>query len=448
MVLASGSLEAPKIDVARMERDLATLGRIGRGEAEGAGLCRLAWTDAEFEAKAYVARELAGVGFSVSYDEVANLWAELGPRDPAEGALAFGSHLDTVPNGGAYDGALGVVAALETCRVIAMSGRPPVRPIRMVVFTDEEGARFGTGLFGSTAAAGAHDLTHLMTLRDAAGDSLENVMQRRGFRLSELPRARARIQDVAAYLELHIEQGPRLERMGLDAAVVEVITGITQVRFTFRGEANHAGTTAFADRHDASLPAATCALALRRAAAASGGRAVATAGLWHVEPGAANVIPGQATLSVEVRSPDPIVLGDVLSVTERAAREAAEREGVQMSVDVRHSVREAQMDSAWRDRLRHALVARGVCDPPFLVSWAGHDAGALSRVLPVAMLFVPSHMGVSHAPAEYTPPESYERGVQAFCDTIGHWAWGGAFPVAPGARQVPSSPDGQGRSIR
>lgn len=446
---------APELDVVRMERDVQALAGIGRvgsdptdagdagdvGASTG-GLCRLAWTDDEFAAKAYVEGELRQVGFQTSYDEAGNLWGEWGPKDAPEGALAFGSHLDTVPNGGAYDGALGVVAALESCRGLALSGNKAVRPVRMVVFTDEEGARFGTGLFGSTAVAGSADLPHLETVRDAQGISLAAAMQARDRNLADLPGAAVRASGLAAYLELHIEQGPRLERMGQDIAVVDVITGITQLRFVFMGEANHAGTTAIADRHDASLPAASCALALRRAAAASGGRAVATAGLWEVRPGAANVIPGHTSLSVEVRSPDPVVLQDILDVTERAAREAAQREGVVVSTEVRHRVPAARMDALWRQRLRWAAVARGAPDPPDFVSWAGHDAGALARVLPVAMLFVPSRAGVSHAPGEYTAPESYRPGAQAFYDTIWRWAQGESFE--PSRDAVPFQGQGFG----
>lgn len=434
---ATAERTGPDIDLGRMERDLATLGRIGRGLKAGAGLTRLGWSDEEFAAKAYIERELRVIGFETSYDEAGNLWGALGRAKGPGSVLAFGSHLDTVPNGGAYDGALGVVAALETCRGLARTLKEPARPVRMAVFTDEEGARFGTGLFGSTAVAGAADLAHLETVRDAGGTSLAEAMEARGYRLSSLPNASARARDLLAYLELHIEQGPRLERMGLDIATVDTITGITQVRLVFRGEANHAGTTALPDRHDASLPAAHAALALRRAAAASGGRAVATAGLWEIRPGAANVIPGEAAISVEVRSPDPTVLQDVLEVTLRAAREAAEREAVSLETEVRHSVPPAGMDPVWRDRLRLAARALAAENPPGLVSWAGHDAGALARILPVAMLFVPSRGGVSHAPGEYTGPEAYRRGVQALSDTIWRWAAGETFPdpdIRAGAR--------------
>jgi N-carbamoyl-L-amino-acid hydrolase len=401
----------------RVEADLAALGAIGA--LDDGGMRRLALTDEEERAKRYVAEGLRALGARVERDEADNLWAEIGEAGPA---LAIGSHLDTVPSGGRYDGALGVAAALEAVRLVLESGRPLRRRLRVAAFTDEEGARFGTGLFGSTAVAGDADPEQLAAVRDRAGVSLIDALRAHGRRLEDLARARDRLDGVAAYLELHIEQGPRLERMGRDVGLVTTITGIRQVEYTFRGEANHAGTTALPDRRDALVPAAETVLAVRRAAERTGGRAVATVGYLAAAPGAANVVPGEAVLSAEVRSPEGEVMAEVHEAIAAAAQGEARRRGVDVVWAVRHHVAPATMDAAWRERLRAQARAVGE-EPVDLVSWAGHDAGALARRLPVAMVFVPSRRGVSHAPGEYTPPERYRAGLTVFARAVAQWLW-------------------------
>ena len=406
-------------NVERVEADLAELGTIGR-LADG-GLARLAWTEEEFAAKEFLISRLGAIGLRADMDEAANVWCEVGPASGP--ALVIGSHLDTVPSGGGYDGALGVMAALEVMRLLVESGRTLSRRVRLVAFTDEEGARFGTGLFGSTVVAGLADAAHLGAVRDNAGVSLEEAMRARGFRISALSDATRRLEDIAAYLELHIEQGPRLERMGRDVGLVTAITGIHQMRYTFEGEANHAGTTALEDRRDALLPAAETILAVRRAAADTDGSAVATVGYVQAHPGAANVVPGRAALSVEVRSPDAAVMADVHRAIAQKAEEAAERDKVSVHLAEAHLAAPAAMDAAWRERMRR--TARDIGEQAVdLVSWAGHDAGAMAMRLPAAMVFVPSRRGISHAPDEYTAPERYRAGLTVYARTVAAWAFG------------------------
>ena len=407
----------PRIE--RVEADLEALGRIGA--LAGGGVERLAWTVAEYRAKAFLEERLAALGLSATRDGAANVRAEVGPSGAA--VLMIGSHLDTVPSGGRYDGALGVLGALECLRLLVESGQRLRRRVRICAFTDEEGARFGTGLFGSTAVAGDADMAHLATVRGADGVSLPEAMRERGADPRLLGEAPATLEDVEAYLELHIEQGPRLERMGRDVGLVTAITGIRQVQYTFEGEANHAGTTALEDRHDALLPAAATALEVRRAAERTGGRAVATVGLLVVRPGAANVVPGRSTMSVEVRSPEADVSEAVHADIARAAEAHARAHGAEIVHEVRHHVAPATMDETWRARLR-AQAARAGEAVVDLVSWAGHDAGALARRVPVAMVFVPSRGGLSHTPAEYTAPERYRAGLTLFARTVAAWALG------------------------
>jgi hydantoinase/carbamoylase family amidase len=210
--------------------------------------------------------------------------------------------------------------------------------------------------------------------------------------------------------------------MGRDVGLVTAITGIRQVQYTFHGEANHAGTTALPDRRDALLPAAETVVEVRRAAERTGGRAVATVGYLRPAPGAANVVPGETTMSVEVRSPESDVAEGVHADIARAAEAHARAHGAEIVREVRHHVAPAAMDDAWRARLRRQVEAIGET-PVDLVSWAGHDAGALATRIPVAMLFVPSRAGLSHTPAEYTAPERYRAGLAAFARTVAAWAW-------------------------
>jgi hydantoinase/carbamoylase family amidase len=411
----------PKVE--RLWGDLEELSRIG-ADPKG-GLRRLAWTEEEFAAKAWVAGKLRELGLDPQPDAAANLWAELpGGEGPA---LVVGSHLDTVPQGGAFDGALGVLAAVEVARVLLESGRPLRRRVRLVAFTDEEGARFGTGLFGSSVVAGLLPVEEVLERTDAQGVTLAQAMRQRGYRPSALSQAQERLEGVACYLELHIEQGPRLWRRGEPAAVVPVITGIRQRRYVFVGEANHAGTTALEDRRDALLPASRLVQAVREAAAQERGGAVATVGMVDVEPGAANVVPGRVTMSVEVRSPDPQVMERVFARVDTAAQEAAAQARVELGVDEVHHVAPATMDGRLRELL-HAMARDMGRDVPDLVSWAGHDAGALATRVPAAMVFVPSQDGVSHAPGEYTPPEYIGYGLTMLTRAVGAWALEGWSP--------------------
>lgn len=406
----------PRIE--RVETDLEHLGAVGR--LAGGGMARLAWTDEEFAAKAFLEERLTALGLTPGRDAAANVRVDVGPSGGP--VLMIGSHLDTVPSGGRYDGALGVLGALEVVRLLLESGHPLRRRVRLAAFTDEEGARFGTGLFGSTAVAGDLDMPHLADVRDIRGVSLADAMAERGLGLERLADASETLDGVEAYLELHIEQGPRLERMGRDVGLVTAITGIRQVQYTFQGEANHAGTTALPDRRDALLPAARTVVDVREVAERTGGRAVATVGYVRAMPGAANVVPGETTMSVEVRAPEGDVTDAVHADIARAAEAHARAAGVEIVREVRHHVAPAAMDDIWRERLRRKAQALGET-PVDLVSWAGHDAGALATRVPVAMLFVPSRGGLSHTPAEYTAPERYRAGLTAFARTVAAWAW-------------------------
>jgi beta-ureidopropionase / N-carbamoyl-L-amino-acid hydrolase len=334
--------------------------------------------------------------------------AVLPGADDQAGAIGLGSHLDSVPNGGAFDGALGVLAALEVVQTLREAGVVPPRPIAVIAFADEEGNAFDVGVLSAQLWTGAIPAERYGAIRDGRGRSLEEYLA--AFAVPGLPRVeRPRL---VGYLELHVEQGPVLDRDGARAAAVEAIVGISRTTVTFEGAANHAGTTPMEARRDALWGAAELALAVRDLARASDGRAVATVGALTLTPGATNVVPGRARLRIELRSPDEDRLEALRHrVAERAA-EAAERNRLQLLVDEWHHSPAVPMHPRALQAVRAGLADAGL-PPRTMPSWAGHDAKVLARVVPVGMIFVPSRGGISHAPNEATTPEDCGAGAQA-----------------------------------
>ena len=383
--------------------DLEALAAFGRDDG---AVTRFAWSPELAAANEWLAERLAETGLAVEVDAAGNV---LGKWETGSGrAILVGSHLDTVPRGGRYDGALGVLAALAAVRLLRERGVEPGRPIWVVSFTDEEGARFGTALFGSRAFVG-EDLSQLGERTDAGGTTLREAMGERGFRFDRLPEARA-VDRVEAYLELHIEQGARLERAGVDIGLVSSIVGLRGYRARLLGEANHAGTTPMELRRDALAGAARAVLALREEAR---GRDDLTAnvGFIAVEPGGSNVVPGACEFTIDVRSADPAVLSWCEGfVRETLARIAAEEE-LRLELGETYSLEPAPLDPAIGAVLARAADLEGATAME-LASGAGHDAMVLARHVRTGMLFVPSRGGVSHSPDEYTPPELCELGAR------------------------------------
>ena len=389
--------------------DIATLGEIG---ANGAGVTRLAWSPELEQAVEWCGNRMEAAGLDVERDAAGNL---IGHWPAGEGrAVLAGSHLDTVPSGGRYDGALGVLAAIDAVRRLKRQGFEPSRPVWVAAFMDEEGVRFGTSMLGSRAFAG-EDVGPLDDRQDSDGVPLGAAMRACGWQVAELKTA-SRIDEVGAYLELHIEQGPRLERAGADLGVVTEITGLLGLRVRLTGSARHAGTTPMDARRDALVGASRLVVELRDAARSREGL-VATVGFVTVQPGAGNVVPGEARLSVDVRASDDsaLVQGGRL-VRELLARIAAEeRLDAEITEAFRHPPR--RMDPAVVDVLEAAARQVGAT-PVRLASGAGHDAMVIGRHVPAGMLFVPSSDGISHAPEEFTDGRLCELGAAALADAI------------------------------
>ena len=384
--------------------DLAEAAQIG---ADGGGVSRFAWTPELARANEWLVGRLEGLGLAVEIDAAGNVF---GRWDEGEGtAVLIGSHLDTVPRGGRFDGALGVLAALEAVRTLKSEGATLRRPLWLVSFNDEEGSRFQTGMLGSRAFVGD------LELDDWRRRGVADAMRAAGFDFDRLPAAR-RVERVGAYLELHIEQGPVLEQEGVDIGIVTGIGGLLGLRVRLTGEANHAGTTPMASRRDALVGAARVVLALREEAR-SRADMTANVGVLTVEPGGFNVIPGTAEFTIDVRGSD----SDAFVYAEEFARETLERvaaeEQLELDVAETHRKPPTPLDPELQELLEASAAEEGASSRR-MSSGAGHDAMVLAKRVPAAMLFVPSRGGVSHSPDEFTAPEHCELGARVLTRAV------------------------------
>jgi hydantoinase/carbamoylase family amidase len=387
--------------------EAAKIGATGQG-----GTSRFAWTDELAAAYAWVGEELQRLGLAVEVDAAGNL---IGRWEAGEGGpVMAASHLDTVPNGGAFDGVLGVLGAVEAVRILRAEGFQPARPIWVGAFMDEEGTRFGTALFGSRAFAG-HDLSEALTVRDADGISVAEAMTARGLDPARLGDA-FRAPTLSAYLELHVEQGPVLAEAGRRLGIVESITGVLGYHVTVTGEANHAGATPTEGRRDALVGAARMVLRLRERALAHP-ELRATVGRISTAPGAITVIPGECRFTVDLRPSQPEVVGPSETWLREMVDEVAAAEGLEAQVHRDYLLAPTLMDPVVVDALAGAAADEGV-DPLRMWSGAGHDAMVVAAHAPTGMVFVPSVGGISHSPHEWTETADCELGARVLAGAL------------------------------
>jgi hydantoinase/carbamoylase family amidase len=398
--------DSPRVDAQRVIADLRELERRTGGAG---GARRVCWGPEWRAARELLVELLAQIGLEPERDEAGNLWTYLeGDREPA---LALGSHLDSVPSGGWLDGALGVMAALGVLRAWVESRARPPRTLALVDWADEEGARFGRSLFGSSAVAGTFVPEELDGLRDADGEPLATVLAENGVDLATAPKAATRRERLAAYLELHIEQGPVLEAEGLAIAAVSGCTGVERHRFRIRGRASHAGTTPMDRRRDAGLVAAEAALRIEKLARRGGG--VATTGALTLEPGIATAVAGAAELIVDLRDPDAGGLARMLRAARDAVTAAASERGCETSSELVWRIDPIAFDQELVEAARASCHEIARADR-VLTSGALHDAAEMARVLPAAMIFCASVGGVSHSAEEDTADDDLAAGIEAF----------------------------------
>jgi hydantoinase/carbamoylase family amidase len=390
--------------VSSLAADLQEAARIG---ADGRGVSRFAWTPELAQANEWLVGRLEELGLETEIDAAGNVF---GRWNEGEGsAVLVGSHLDTVPCGGRYDGALGVLAALDVVGALKRSQVSLRRPLWVVSFNDEEGSRLQTGMLGSRAFVGDLDL------EDWRRRGVPEAMASGGFDFERLPESRG-IEGVGAYLELHIEQGPVLEEEGVDLGVVTGISGLLGLRVTLTGEANHAGTTPMASRRDALAGAARVVLALREEARARGDM-TANVGILEVAPGGFNVIPGTAGFTIDVRSGESEAFARAEAFVRETLERVAAEEQLGLDVSETHRKPPTPLDPELQERLTAAAEAEGATVRR-MPSGAGHDAMVLAKHVPAAMLFVPSRAGVSHSPDEYTAPEHCELGARVLARAV------------------------------
>jgi hydantoinase/carbamoylase family amidase len=333
---------------------------------------------------------------------------------PAGKAVMAASHLDTVPRGGPLDGVLGVLGAVEAVRILRREGFEPARPIWIGVFMDEEGGRFGTALFGSRAFCG-QDVSASLDAQDAAGISMRDAMAAQGFDAARVHEA-ARVDEVGAYVELHIEQGPVLDSQGDRLGVVEAICGVLGYRVTVHGEANHAGTTPSGLRRDALVGASRIVLALRERAAGRPDLS-ATVGRIRALPGATNVIPGRCEFTVDLRAAAAEAFESAREWFEEMVARVSAEEGLKATVECDYAVPPTPMAPEVIEAVAAAAVAEGIA-PVRMASGAGHDAMNVGLHAPAGMIFVPSRGGISHSPEEWTDPADCELGARVLASTL------------------------------
>src|SRR6059036_1075150 len=392
-----------KIDTRRLEESIEELGRIG--QTPRGGLTRLALTDEDKRGRDWMVARMREAGLSVTVDQMGNIFGQR-PGTAPLAPVMMGSHVDSVPTGGRYDGQLGVLCGLEVIRTLNDEKLSTRHPVTLAIFTNEEGARFQPAMIASGVMAGKIALEDAYNARDKDGIRLVDELERIGYLGSEpcVPRP------FRAYLELHIEQGPFLEEEGLSVGVVEGIVAIAWSRLTIHGVQDHAGPTPMRIRHDALVAAAEVVAGVRRIASEIGGDLVTTIGNLVVTPNIVNAIPGRVTLSIDMRDPQDATLDQALARLTSVVREACEREGVRYELENYWRVPYTRFAPDVVGAVERAAKASGVRYRRIL-SGAGHDAQYMAAIGPAGMIFVPSRGGRSHCEEEFTPMDDIENGA-------------------------------------
>jgi beta-ureidopropionase / N-carbamoyl-L-amino-acid hydrolase len=392
-----------KIDRKRLESTIEELGRVGA--TERGGLTRLALSDEDRRGRDLMVAWMRQAGLRVSVDQMGNIFGER-PGEPGQPPVMMGSHVDSVPTGGKYDGQLGVLCALEAIRTLNDRRVRTRHPVTLVIFTNEEGARFQPAMIASGVMAGKIALEDAYNARDNDGLRLVDELERIGYLGSEpcVPRP------LHAYLELHIEQGPQLEEEGLSIGIVEGIVAIAWSRLTIHGVQDHAGPTPMRIRHDALVAAAEVVTGVRGIARRLGGDLVTTVGNLAVVPNIVNAIPGRVTLSIDMRDPSDATLDRALPLLDRVVAEACAREGVTYELQHYWRVPYTPFDPEVVAAVERAARTTGAGHRRIL-SGAGHDAQYMAAIGPTGMVFVPSRGGRSHCEEEFTTMDDIEHGA-------------------------------------
>ena len=397
----------------RLNQTLEELGRFGDSPD---GMQRLAFTPADVAGRDYAMSLMRRAGMQVRIDPGGNIIARREGSDPNLPAIAMGSHLDTVPNGGKYDGSLGVMGGIEVVQALSDANVSLRHPVEVLVFTNEEGTRFHRWLFGSRAMAGTLEPGDLTAVDDEGVLMSSRLADIQG-NMERVQRAGRQPGELAAYLELHIEQGPTLHQSGVPIGVVTGITGRWVYQADIVGVPNHAGTTPMSGRHDALVSASRLVLEVQRMASELEVCRVGTAGTIQAYPGAVNVVPGQVKVGFEFRDLDMACLAAADAEIRSVAASIAARDGVSIDINRFESTQSAPISGDMQELVAAASERAGLAHQR-LPSGAGHDAQSMAGITDAAMIFVPSVDGVSHSPGEYSTPEACANGAQVLLELL------------------------------
>ncbi|MDP4098720.1 M20 family metallo-hydrolase [Paenibacillus sp. P96] len=403
----------------RLPQMLDWLSQFGR-DPEG-GVTRLLYSDAWLEAQQALSHWMEQEGLEASFDQTGNLAGRLEGTDLSLSPAAAGSHIDTVVNGGSFDGALGVAAAALALSYLQKAYGPPKRTLIALSLCEEEGSRFPLAYWGSGSITGIRSWEADGQLADKDGITLLDAARRCGFGPDSLYRIPS--MKLQSYVELHIEQGFVLEKMGQQAGVVSAIVGQHRYEIHLQGEANHAGTTPMRWRKDALAAASQMIAVTREAALLAGDPLVATVGSVSSAPGVSNVVAGSVTFTLDIRHPDDVVLQQFADELLRRFIHIADTEGIRLAAAERLRAAAVPMHGRIVRELEHICQKRGL-ESRMMPSGAGHDAQILSVICPTGMIFVPSRHGISHNPAEYTEPEALKGGFKILTDMLYQLGYG------------------------
>ncbi len=401
------------INEPRLNQTLEELGHLGESPD---GMDRVAYSPADIAGREYTVKLMREAGLETRVDTAGNIIGLRAGSDGSLPAIALGSHTDTVPKGGKYDGALGVMAAIEAVRTLQEQGHRTRHPVEVIDFTNEEGTRFHRWLVGSRSMAGLLEQEDLDAVDDD-GYGLGPCLADIGGDISRIGEAARGPGELAAYFELHIEQGPNLYQSGTPIGVVTGITGRAVFEVEIEGKANHAGTTPMSTRRDALVSASKLVLAIQKMAAEQEICRVSTVGSIKAVPNAVNVIPGNASIGLEFRDTDMEALAAAEQELRRITDQAAVNDGVDILVNRHRFTSSVPITPEMQALVAEAAENCGLTWEP-LPSGAGHDAQAVAAIAPVAMLFVPSVAGISHSPEEYSTPEDCANGAQVLLELL------------------------------
>jgi N-carbamoyl-L-amino-acid hydrolase len=412
---AQGSSRQYTINPQRLRESLEALSAFGRNP-EG-GVSRVAWTQPDIEARRFVMDTLmSGIGLEARIDPAGSIYGRRAGKEDKLPVILFGSHIDSVPRGGNFDGDVGSMAAIEVMRTLHDRKIETRHPLECVIWSNEEGFHYGRGLFGSRAVVGEFEPGELDE-KDDDGLHIRDAVRGVGGDLSRLQEALRKPGEIAAYIELHIEQGGLLDKAGIPIGVVEGIVGINRYNAKIAGFANHAGTTPMPDRRDALVAASRLVLAVREETLREPGRQVGTVGKLSVLPGAPNIIPGEVDLVIELRDLSMEKIERIFeSIRKRAGEIAGES---RTSIEIRRtSTHNPALATPWVQDLIEKMAADAGLKTMRLPSGAGHDAQMMARIAPMGMIFVPSVGGISHSPKELTRWEDAANGCEVLFRTV------------------------------